>query len=120
MAVVTFFVAGRGSGEETGRFEDDLSAEFTPRNTRGFGFLADGDLFAVDDEVVFIVFDFAVEATLRGVVLQKEREGFRVGEVVDADDVILFRGFRHLTEDDTTDTTETINTNFNSSHSKSP
>ena len=120
VAVVTFFVAGRGSGEETGRFEDDLSAEFTPRNTRGFGFLADGDLFAVDDEVVFIVFDFAVEATLRGVVLQKEREGFRVGEVVDADDVILFRGFRHLTEDDTTDTTETINTNFNSSHSKSP
>ena len=120
VAVITFFIAGSRSGEETSGFENDVRAKAFPRNAGRFGFLADRNLFAVDDKIGFIVFNGAVEATLRRVVLQKESQGFRIGEVVDTDDIVLLRSLRHLTEDDTTNTTKTINTNINSSHCKSP
>ena len=74
----------------------------------------DGDLLAVDDDGVLLRFDLVAEriSALRGIVLEQMREHLRVNEVVDRDNFIALRA-EHLSERETADTAETVNSNLN-------
>ena len=101
------------AGVETGTFQNNINVVFFPRNVLGVFFGVDFNLFAVDGDGIFAgghfvgVFIFA----LGGIILQEMREHFRAGQIVNRNDFIPFR-VKHLTERQTTDTTETVNTNF--------
>ena len=59
------------------------------------------------------VTDLAAEGTLSGIVLQQVSQHLGAGQVVDCDDLVTL-SIKHLTESQTTNTTETIDSNSNS------
>ena len=104
----------RLGGVETGAFEHDVHADFFPGQISRILFGIDLDLFAVHDDRAVFGFDFVREgvSALRTVVLEKVGEHFRVGEVVDGDHLVSFRG-EHLTESQTADSAEAVDSNSN-------
>ena len=108
------------AGIEACALEDDVNFMFAPRNFFRVFDSIDDDLFAVDDDgvlfslnSVFAFADLAAETALRGVILEKVSEHLRAGKIVYCHDLITLC-VEHLTERKTTDTTETIDSNFNS------
>lgn len=115
VAVVTGVVAIGTAGETAGAFENDVGSELGPRNIGGIAFGANRNRFAVDNESVVGEGDLTtLETAVGAVVLEKNREILRVRQIVDPDDVEFFGGFHHATENETTDTTETVDTNIDS------
>ena len=111
------------AGVEAGALQHDVDAQLAPRAVLGVLDGVDGDLLAVDLDVVLtggngvlVLADLAQERTLRGVVLQQVRQHSGAGQVVDGDDFVAVR-LEHLTESQTADTAKTIDSNFYS-HSK--
>src|SRR5439155_22940891 len=76
----------------------------------------DLNLVAADDDVLFVEADFAVEFAMDRVPLEKMRECFGVGEIVDCANVAdLF--LRHRAQDVATDASEAVDSVI--SHKKS-
>ena len=112
---------------ETGAFENYVDFVLFPRNVFSVFFGVDVDLFAVYDNCALGLFvacafvDFVRNAVrvfisaLRGIVFEKVREHFRVGKVVDSHYFVAL-SVEHLSESETTDTTESVNTNSDFCH----
>lgn len=92
----------------TSGFNNEVSTSLTPRNLSGIAFGRDSDFLAVDNELTILVFNGTLEATMNGVILEHVDHVVKRNErVVDSNnlDVIAFQG---STKDNTTNTTETI------------
>ena len=99
------------AGEEAGAFEDDVNAQFAPRQFFRVGVGEYFDFFAVDHEVVAIEFGGAVEAALCGVVFEEVQQHVCRGEVVHGNDFNAF-GFVHLAQGKTADASESVDGYF--------
>ncbi len=112
---------------EAGAFQHDVYAKLTPRQISCLRACIDGDFFAVYRDgtgnynglAVLAEYGILVGngvtlchiATLCGIVFEQVCKHLRAGQVVDCDNLIAFCT-EHLTECQTTDTTETIDSNF--------
>jgi hypothetical protein len=99
---------------ETGALENNVNAELTPRAVYSVLFSVDLENLAVNSDGVSLVIGLngvTVVTTLSGVVLEKVSEHGRLGEVVDSYDLVTLCA-EHLTECETTDTAESVNSNF--------
>ena len=100
-----------GVREAARRFHDDFSAFLGPGDLGGICLGIDDDLLAVDGDIVVPVGDFVRQRAMHGVVLQQVRHGLGVRQVIDGDDFHV-RIAHGSPENQTTDTTETIDTDF--------
>ena len=113
MGVVAGFAVFGAGGEDAGAFDDDVDAQVLPGE---LGRILDGqgaNLFAVDDEVLGIVFDFALEAAVVAVVLEQRGEHLVVGQIVDRDDLELAGAAVQQAKGEAADATETVDGDFN-------
>ena len=112
---------------ETCALEHYIYIEFAPGKLSCIWLGIDGDLLAVNSDrtrsnnglavlsqnsilvrnTVLALTELASEATLSGVILEKVSKHLWAGEVVDSNYFITLC-FKHLTESETTDTTETV------------
>ena len=101
------------AGVEAGALENDVDVEVAPRQVVGVGLLVDLDLLAVNGDGILASNDLVIASVvaLRGVVLQQVSEHIGRGEVVDSDDLGALMT-EHLTESQTTDATEAVNSNL--------
>jgi hypothetical protein len=111
-------------GVETGAFENNVYVESAPGAILCVLASVDLDFLTVNDDGIFgsfnsvsFVTEFAKERTLSSIVFEKVSEHLGAGEVVDSNNFVAFSN-EHLTECETADTTETINSNFN--HGNNP
>ena len=101
--------------EEASGFNNDVYVKSAPSDVGRILFSEDLDLVAVDDEEVAFDLDVVVESAVDGVILQHVSEVVSVEKVVDTDNSnVLGEVFHSSAEDHTADTTETINTEFES------
>ena len=98
---------------EARALEHDIDIMLAPGDLRCIRLCVDVDLLAVDRDGVLTGLNgiCILIATLRGVILQEMGEHLRARQIVDCDDFIAGR-IEHLTEGETTDTTESIDSNF--------
>ena len=95
----------------------NVNVQLAPGQLSSVGLCVDGDLLAVDNDVVLASLD-SVSAegscvcTLSGVILQQVSQHLGRGQVVDSDNLEALSA-EHLAESQTADTTKTINSNFN-------
>ena len=96
-----------------GGLDDVLRAALAPVDHRGIGLAVDLDVAAVDDEVAAGVLHGAGEVAEHGVVLEQ------IDHIVDvclaqvhAADLKLLRALRQNAQDDASDTTEAVDTDF--------
>ena len=90
-----------------------------PREIFGLGLCINGDLLTVNGDgaacsafVFFVAYGVGKGIfTLRRIVFEKVSQHFGAGEIVDGNNLITFCT-EHLTESQTADTTETVNSNF--------
>ena len=123
VAVGGFRVGLVGIGEEAGGFDDDVHAEFLPRQFRRSARADNVDFLAVDHEHVvfgdfgsrFLGTDRAGKATLRGVVFDEVSEVVSGNDIPDRDDFDVFTDetlFDQRPEDQAANTAEPIDCNF--------
>ena len=102
-------------GVETGALQNNVNTQLAPGQLGSVGLCVDGDLLAIDNNVVLAGLDdmtLGSVVTLSGIVLQQVSQHLGRGQVVDGDDLEAL-STEHLTESQTADTTETIDSNFN-------
>ena len=99
-------------GEEAGALQHNVHAQLAPGQLGRVRVFVDGDLLAVDNNVVLAgLHRVAVIAALRGVIFQQVREHLGAGKVVDCDDLIAL-GAEHLAEGQAADAAEAVDCNF--------
>ena len=105
---------------ETCALQNNVNADFAPGelgsvcffiNCKGFAVYCDCVSFVVSFNSVKIFADFAAVSALCCVVFQQISKHRGLCEVVDSNNIITFCT-KHLTESQTSDTTETVNRNF--------
>ena len=104
-------------GVETGALQDDVNTQLAPGQLGSVGLGVDGDLLAVDNDVVLtglnsVGAEGSGISALRGIVLQQMSQHLGRGQVVDCDNLEALSA-EHLTESQTADTAKTIDSNFN-------
>ena len=106
-----------GVGEEAGRFDDDFDAGVVPGDFGRVAFGEHDDFLTVDDQGSVSDFDFAVVASVCGVVFEEVCLLFGVGEVVDRDYLQLVgMTLADGSEDLPSDSAEAVDTNLGSAH----
>ncbi len=109
------FACTRFVKEDAGAFECDIDIQCAPRQVRRIAFRADLDRLAVDDKVVAFGFDVICQNAMNGIVFQKMCVGGDVTQVVDGHDFnIGTAAFNDGTQNQTANTTKTINRYANS------
>ncbi len=103
-------------GVETGALKYNVYAKLAPGKVLCVLLAVDLDFLAVNNDGILFCLDLVPESisALSGIILQKLSKHFRVGEIVDGNDVIAL-SFEHLSECETSDAAETIDSNFNHS-----
>ncbi len=104
-------------GEEDGGFDDDIRADRSPIDFGGILGLENLEALAFDGDGVIGMRHLVGQIAEDGVVLQKMRESFRVGDVVDGDELdvlVVKRGAHNVA----TDAAEAVDANLNG-HSSS-
>ena len=97
----------------TGAFENDIGVGLSPLDGLNILFGEDSDLLAVDDDVVAVVSDIALESAVDGVVLELVDQVVQAHEgVVDSGDFDL-GVLEGSSEGESSDSTETVDTEFN-------
>ena len=119
VGIVTWLAILRSPGEKTGAFDDDVDVVFSPRHLRWILFGQRQDLLAVDDQVLIVVSDLSVVATVNRIVLEQSRKHLVIGQVIDGNNLELVGAGHQITESQSTDTSKTIDRNSNS-HKNSP
>src|SRR5881628_146218 len=109
---------GRRVAEDAGRLDDDVDPEVPPRERGRVLLRADANLAPVDEDGFALRLHVGGEAAVNGVVLEEVREGFGVGQVVDADDLDVLRVERRA-EEDAPDATEPVDADSNA-HGRAP
>ena len=101
------------AGVEAGALEHDVNVEVAPRKVVGVGLLVDLDGLAIDGDGILTGDNLVIAAVvaLRGIVLQQVSEHIGRGEVVDSNDLGALMT-EHLTECQTTDATEAVDSNL--------
>ena len=109
---VQVFFSSSFSCKETSCFKNDFYTIISPVNLFWITFCRNFNEFTVNFESTIFYFNSTVETTLSCVVFQQVCKHNRISKVVDA---CNFNTFYVLdtTESKTTDTAETVNTNFN-------
>lgn len=103
-----------GGGEDTGGLDDVLGAGLLPGDVGGVTLAVEGHGLAVDDQVLALDGDGALELTVGRVVLEHVLGVLDLNEgVVHGDDVNV-AVLDGIAEDDTTDTAESVDANFDS------
>ena len=103
-------------GEAARAFHRYIDAEIAPAELGRIADLQTLHALAVDDQVVAVGFNVAVEAAMHGIVFQQMRIGFRVGEIIDGDNFdIVAAGFESGAENQSANTAKTIDGNANRS-----
>ena len=102
---------------ETGALQDNVDTQLAPGQLGSVSLSVDGDLLAVDNDVVLASLDSVSTegssvSALSGVILQQVSQHLGGGQVVDSDNLKALSA-EHLTESQTADTTKTIDSNFN-------
>ena len=108
------------AGVEAGALQNDINVQLAPGSILCVLDSVDLDLLAVNDDGILgsldgvLAFaDLAAERTLSSIVLQQVSQHLGAGQVVDCDDLVTL-SIKHLTESQTANTTETIDSNSNS------
>ncbi len=103
---------------ETGALENYVYADLAPGQLAGVSLSINGDFLTVNDNGILaclysvqILTDHTAIALLSSVILQEVCEHSGVGQVVDGNYLITL-STEHLTESQTTDTAEAVNSNF--------
>ena len=104
-------------GEEAGGFDDDIRSDGGPIDFGGILGLENLEALAFDGDGVIGMGDLVGQIAEDGVVFQKVRESFRVGDVIDGDelDVLIVERSAHNVA---TDAAEAVDANLNG-HSSS-
>ena len=111
-ARIDVLLAGFLGQEEAGTFDHDVGANFFPLQVGRIFFGGQANGLAVHHQVVSADRDVAIEAAMHRIVLQHVGQVVRLQQVVDGNDFHLREVFRHCTEYHATDTTESIDTDF--------
>ena len=106
--------------EQAGRLDHDLGADLLPRELRGISLREHTQLVAVDGDPVLRDRHLAVEATQDRVVLQQMREGLRVRDVVDADEVDVRARLPGGAQEVAADPSETVDTDLHAHRGEPP
>ena len=103
------------SKEETGGFYHVLSLNLVPLEVSRVALCGNTDGLAIDDEkaLLNIAIDGAGELTVHGVVLEHVSQIVNRAEVVDTYNLDVVAVFYSCTENEATDTAESVNTYFN-------
>src|SRR3989344_9253978 len=107
-------LTGFGGQEEAGGVDDDVGARFVPLEISRIFLGGQTNLLAIHHHAAAVDLDVAVEAAMHRVVLQNISQIVWFQQVVDGDDLDVFEIFRDRAEHHTTDTAETVNTDFDS------
>ncbi len=107
------FTRGFVGQEDTGCFSNNVNAHFIPLQVGRITFSGNTDFFTVNHQCAILNFYRAVETTVSRVILQHVRHVIRVQQVVDSNDFDV-RTLLSSTENDATDTAETVDTYFDS------
>ena len=101
------------AGVEAGALEHDVDVEVAPRQVVSVGLLVDLDGLAIDGDGILTGDNLMIAAVvaLRGIILQQVSEHIGRGEVVDGNDLGALVT-EHLTEGQTTDATEAVDSNL--------
>jgi hypothetical protein len=95
-------------GEDTGGFNNIVGTNLTPRDLGRITFTKDLNGLTVDDELTILGFDITLEATVNGIILQHVDHVVKGNEgIVDSNNIDV-RAIDSSAEDNTTNTTETI------------
>ena len=70
-------------GENTSGFDDDINADFAPRNVGGIFFVEDFDVFTVDDEIAAGNIDCTLESAIGRVIFEQMGVCLCVKKVID-------------------------------------
>ena len=106
-------------GEQSGRLDYHLHAEFAPRQLGGVAFGEHLQRLAVEKNAAAFRFDFVAQRAVNRIVLEQMREGGRVGNVVDGDDFDVLFGQRRAQEHPA-DPAESVNPDFYRHRSNPP
>jgi hypothetical protein len=104
-----------GGAVETGALENNINVVSSPRAVSSVLLSRDLDGLTVNSDGACLIVSgnsVTVVTTLSGVVLEKVSKHRRLGKVVDSYDLVTLCA-EHLTECETTDTAESVNSNFN-------
>ena len=109
---VQVFFSSCFSCKETSCFKNDFYTVVSPVNLFWVTFSRNLNEFTVNFKSTFFYFNSSVETTLSCVIFQQMCKHCRICKVIDASNFNTFY-ILDTTESKTTDTTETVNTNFN-------
>jgi len=106
-------LAGLGRQEESGAIDDHIGADFIPLQFGRILHRAEANLPAIDDQIITIDGDLALEIPMNRVEPEHVGQVFGIEKVVDADDLNPGElGFlRDCAENHASDTSKTINAN---------
>jgi hypothetical protein len=103
--------------KDAGRFDDVFDAELSPRDLLGVLAVENGDFSAVYDELSVFRINFAIKFAMNGVVFDHVSHVLGVFKrIVDAENFVFLRFSGRSAENQSADSSETIDTEFN--HSK--
>ena len=102
---------------EAGALQDNVDTQLAPGQLGSVSLSVDGQLLAVDDDVVLASLDSVSTegssvSALGGVILQQVSQHLGRGQVIDSDNLKTL-STEHLTESQTADTAEAVDSNFN-------
>ncbi len=101
--------------EEAGAFENYVDAHFFMRQVAGIALGRHRDSLAVYGDAASVGADIAGETPMRRIILEQQRVGPGIGQVIDRDQIeIMVVAFQHSARDEPADATETINSDFDS------
>jgi hypothetical protein len=110
---VEMLLAAGAVGEEAGAFERDIDAISLVRQLGRIALGRHVDALAVDDQVVAIDLDRALERTVDRIALEQAGVGFRIGQVVDRDEFeIMVGALDDRARDIAPDAPETVDRNL--------
>ena len=110
-----------GGGVNAGRLDDVLNAVVSPLDLRSVSLAEDVDLVTVQDQILAVVLDRAVELAEHGVVLNEIDHVVKVCLAqINAADIKLLGMLGHDAQYDATDATETVDAHFDSHNDNPP
>ena len=98
--------------EQTGRFNNIISADFIPFQVSRIFFCGNADRFAVNDQLAVFNFNGTFELAVHGIITQHISHVFNINQVIDADDFNIV-SFLSSTENQAADTAKSVNTDAN-------
>ena len=100
-----------GIGEEARGLDNQVYADFAPRDVQRVAVAEHANLMAIDNDEIALDLDLVVNTAMDGIVLQKMGVSLGAARIVDSDDVEC-RILLHRAENKSADTTEAVDTNL--------